>query len=263
MKKIIAVILVLCIAASLSACGKSQSVKDVEKAISAIGKVTLDSGEDIEKAERMYDYLTESEKAQVDNKGDLVEARNSYDKLCSEILYNTAKEAYELMNTAYSMYVYDGRGLRDAMSFAAKAKAYTMDDDFCKRLADATPDYMGLPKLTEQEIAEGMQYCYDMNYFEGNEKATQAVCMIIFQNTFTYIRKYAPWDELENAGVLLLELQDTYHDEKYYPVLKEYFDFVSTGYTFHTDLSNLSSRLTDYESQKALYMQQINPMFVN
>lgn len=263
MKRTIAALLAVVICITLSACGKGQAVKDVENAIKAIGEVTLDSGEAIEKAERLYDFLTESEKSDVANKGNLIEARNTYDELYSEKLYNTAKEAYELINKAYSMYVYDGRGLRDAMSFATKANAYTMDDDFCKRLANATPDYMGLPQLTEQEIAEGMQYCYDMNYFEGNERATQAVCMIIFQNTFTYIRKYAPWDELENAGVLLLELKDTYHDEKYYPILKEYFDFVMTGYTFHTDTSNLSSRITDYESQKALYMQQIDPMFVN
>lgn len=263
MKRIIALLLAIAICLSLCACGKSQSVKDVEAAIDAIGEVTLDSGDTIEKAERLYDFLTESEKSDVANKGNLIEARNTYDKLYSEKLYNTAKEAYELMNKAYSMYVYDGRGLEDAMIFATMANAYTMDDDFCKRLADATQDFMGLPELTEQEITEGMQYCYDMNYFEGNVKATQAVCMVIFQNTFTYIRKYAPWDELENAGVLLLELKDTYHDEKYYPILKEYFDFVTTGYTFHTDTSNLSSRLTDYQSLKALYMQQINPMFVN
>ena len=86
MMRISAVLLAVILCLSLCACGnkepqKSQSIKDVEGVISAIGDVTLDSEEAITKAERMYNFLTDSEKTLVENKGMLVEARYAYDKL--------------------------------------------------------------------------------------------------------------------------------------------------------------------------------------
>ena len=86
--------------------------------------------------------------------------------------------------------------------------------------------------------------------------------MTLFRNTYAIIRKYTPWVDMENAGVLLLELKDTYHDEEYYPILKEYFDFVTTGETFITNVSNIRELVPNYQSQQVLYEQQINPMFV-
>ena len=262
MKKVLSLILVIALCVSVCGCGKSQSVKDVEAAIKAIGEVTLESGDAIEKAERLYDFLTESEKVDVGNKADLVEARIAYDNLYEDKVYSVAKEAYELINKAYSLYLYEGHGLIFSWNFALSANARIMDDDFCKRLAEASPNTMGLPKLTEQEVADGLQFCLDKNYFKGNEKADYLVCMTLFRNTYAIIRKYTPWVDMENAGVLLLELKDTYHDEKYYPILKEYFDFVTTGETFITNVSNIRELVPNYQSQQVLYEQQINPMFV-
>lgn len=80
MKRVISLVLVLIMCLTLCACGKSQSVKDVEEAIKAIGEVSLESNDAILKAERLYDNLTDSEKSKVDNKAMLVEARFSYDR---------------------------------------------------------------------------------------------------------------------------------------------------------------------------------------
>lgn len=89
MKRIVILLLSMIICLLLCACGqneprKSQSVKDVERAIESIGNITLDSGEAISKAESMYEILTDNEKAQVDNKATLAEARFNYDNLLSE-----------------------------------------------------------------------------------------------------------------------------------------------------------------------------------
>lgn len=93
MKQVLSILLALVVCLPLCACGKSQAVKDVEDAIQAIGVVSSDSEEAILKAERMYEYLTESEKSQVENKGTLAEARYAYDKLCADTIYSTAKKS--------------------------------------------------------------------------------------------------------------------------------------------------------------------------
>ena len=65
MRKIIALLLFLCLCVSLSACGKSEAVKNVENAISSIGEVTLDSEELIKNAEKLYGILTDEEKTEI------------------------------------------------------------------------------------------------------------------------------------------------------------------------------------------------------
>ena len=84
MKKAIALVLTLAMCLSLCACGKSKAVKDVEDAIDAIGEVSLDSEAAIAKAEYMYEFLTESEQAQVENKAILAEARFIYNGIFNE-----------------------------------------------------------------------------------------------------------------------------------------------------------------------------------
>ena len=263
MKRLIALLLSVTMCIMLCACGKSQSVKDVENAIDAIGEVTLDSGDTIEKAERLYNFLTDSEKASVENKGKLVEARYTYDQLHTDKIYHTAKNAYELMYKAYSIFLFNAHGLNNAMNFGNSAKAWTMDHDFCSRYAEASNGVLDLPKLTEQEVKDALEYLYEDNGLSGNIKADKFFCMTLFNRACVFIRGYRALDEMEKAGVLLLELKDTYHDQEYYPILKEYFDFVSTGNNFNTDPNNFVSRIADYQSENSQYTQQINPMFVN
>jgi len=268
MMRISAVLLAVILCLSLCACGnkepqKSQSIKDVEGVISAIGDVTLDSEEAITKAERMYNFLTDSEKSLVENKGMLVEARYAYDKLYADKIFSTAKDVYELMNTAYAMYLFNAIGLNSAQNFGKSASAWTMDNDFCKRYAEANSGVLDLPQLTEQEVREALDYLYSDKGLSGNIEADMYFCMTLFNRAAVFIRGYKPWEETEKAGVLLLELKDTYHDEKYYPILKEYFDFVITGNNFNTDPNNFIPRIADYQSKHSQYVQQINPMFVN
>ena len=268
MKRIITLLLTIVICFSVCSCSnieseKNQSVKDVENVIAAIGDVTLDSEEAIAKAERMYDFLTDSEKALVDNKAILVEARYAYDKLHTDNIYITAKKAYELIYKAYSIYLFNAHGLNNAMNFGDSANIWTMDSDFCSRYAEASHGVLDLPKLTEQEVKDALAYLYEDNDLSGNIKADKYFCMTLFNRACVFIRGYRALDEMEKAGVLLLELKDTYHDEKYYPALKEYFDFVATGNNFNTDPNNFVSRIADFQSANSQYTQQINSMFVS
>ena len=268
MKKIIAVILVLCMAVTLSACGKSQSVKDVEKAISAIGKVTLESGEDIEKAERMYDYLTETEKSKVDNKGDLVEARYAYDKIYEDEVYTTAKKAYELLNEAARMYYFHASNFYRAGNFGKNANMIVTAGNFCEKYASVIEDYQSYPKYTEAEVREALELTRQLYEEEGwawDGKANMVVCMNIHHKAFYEVRGYKPNRLVEEAGVLLLELNDTYHDEKYYPVLLEYRDIVASGDAITLNSSNLNDlppMQKEFLTAYTQYELKLDPMFV-
>lgn len=60
---------------------EEQFVAEVEEMIDAIGEVTLDSGDAIERAERAYNTLSEEKRLEVSNREVLFEARETYDEL--------------------------------------------------------------------------------------------------------------------------------------------------------------------------------------
>ena len=112
-------------------------------------------------------------------------------------------------------------------------------------------------------VREALEYYYNEKGISDNIKADKYFCMTLFNRACVFIRGYRAIDVMEHAGVLLLELKDTYHDEKYYPILKEYFDVVATGNDFNTDPNNFVPRIADYQTAQSRYSQEINPMFVN
>lgn len=78
MKTLLSLMLVLIIAFSLCACGKTDPVKKTEALIAAIGAVTSGSGEAIALAEDAYNALTSEEKSLVKNADALSDAKLSY-----------------------------------------------------------------------------------------------------------------------------------------------------------------------------------------
>lgn len=84
MKKTLYVILALAIILSLVACGKSEKVLNVEKAINEIGVVTIDSESKIINAENTLNDLEEKEKDKIENINILNEARSAYNNLKKE-----------------------------------------------------------------------------------------------------------------------------------------------------------------------------------
>ncbi len=77
MRKTIAILLACLMLLTFTACGKSEATKNVEAAISAIGEVTLESGNSINAAQQAYDALTDKEKEQVENINLLAEAKSA------------------------------------------------------------------------------------------------------------------------------------------------------------------------------------------
>ncbi len=95
------ILVAMTLAFLLIACGKSEIVTTTETAISAIGEVTLDSKDSIEKAEGYYNALTDKQKEQVENVAILVDARKRYDKLVEEAkAEEEARAAEEAQETA-------------------------------------------------------------------------------------------------------------------------------------------------------------------
>lgn len=96
MKKIIVLFLTVVLVISFTACGKTQSVKDVEAAISNIGEVNLDSDKSITDAEKLYEALSEKEAKAVENYSDLTAARETYNSLVyKEAIANIENFDYE------------------------------------------------------------------------------------------------------------------------------------------------------------------------
>lgn len=87
MKKIIALVLVLVMCLSLTAC-KSKEARNVEKMIEAIGAVSLESESAIVSAENAYEALTEEDKAEIENYEILTTARTTLDALIYEAEMN-------------------------------------------------------------------------------------------------------------------------------------------------------------------------------
>lgn len=84
MKKLISVVLLSVLLLSLCACGKSDAAKAMDSMIKDLGTITLESEEAIVAAEKMYEALTEDQKAELDNYALLVAARMELDKLIAE-----------------------------------------------------------------------------------------------------------------------------------------------------------------------------------
>ena len=81
MKKKVLVVLMLALCLALSACGKSEAVKNVEAQIDALGEVSAESGEALSAAEKAYAALTDAEKEKVANFETLSAAKDRFTEL--------------------------------------------------------------------------------------------------------------------------------------------------------------------------------------
>lgn len=117
---IISVMLLLC------ACGKSEAVQAVEKSISEIGNVTLDSEEVIVSVEEEFNTLSDDEQKTVSNRNILQAARDTLDQLKEE---EAQRQFDELRKSLcgqwvelYGHWVIDGRSDYDGYSWESQGK---------------------------------------------------------------------------------------------------------------------------------------------
>ena len=94
-KKILALCLSLLLLLSLTACGKSKEVKNVEELISAIGVVTADKAEAVAAAEKAFAALSPEDREKVENAGILPEAREALDVVLTEDLIDAIGKVTE------------------------------------------------------------------------------------------------------------------------------------------------------------------------
>lgn len=180
--------------------------------------------------------------------------------------YDTAKEAYELLCEEAEIYTFIAHNLKNVGEFGDNSNKYTMDNDFCKCFAEATHDIFHCPALTEQEAKDALAFYYNEKGLSGNMPADPLFCMQLFNRAYVEIRGYHTKAIMEKSKALLLKLKNTYNDEKYYPVLREFLEYVATGteaFSKIDDFTTLSTWAGEYQSQYIQYQQKIGPMFVD
>ena len=159
MKKLTSIVLAVLILC-LSACNNSQSIsaKTVDDLISAIGTVTLESGEKISSAEEAIALLNENELKKVTLKDDLVAARETYNTLLTE----KVAEVVKLINSIASVTLDSGIIVNKALTL------YNALPDFAKEkvsninvLNDAKAQYEELKKGAKADALSKLVKKYD------------------------------------------------------------------------------------------------------
>lgn len=111
MKRRIALLLVFTLALSLCGCGKSKAVKSVEKQISNIGNITLESETALSEAQKAYDSLTEEEKEKVENASLLEKSQDALVRMKEQAELACAKNAYKNIGAAWEIVEQMGENL--------------------------------------------------------------------------------------------------------------------------------------------------------
>ena len=132
MKKIIVLIVVFAFCLSLSACGKSEAVKNVEAMIDALGEITLESIDAIRAAEEAYAILTSEEQGEVKNYESLTAARDRYYEFAlvgnwhdtyiwvKDVMENYERPPYLVLNADMTGVEYGDGGIEDAITWSVK-----------------------------------------------------------------------------------------------------------------------------------------------
>lgn len=164
-------ILVLVVALALAAFAAVYMLSDTiqtKTTISRIGTVTLESGELIEKAEELYDALSDSQKEQVSNREELFAARTEYDSLVVEDLINqigtVTLESEDALITAEDQYIAlsgEAKKLVDNYQTLSDArKEYDRLNTAVKTAEDAI-DAIGTVSLESKDAIESARKAYD------------------------------------------------------------------------------------------------------
>lgn len=255
LKRIFAIILVIALCIPLCACGKSEAVKAAEEAINSIGAVSLDSESAILNAEKLYNLLTDAEKAEVSNRLTLVDAREAYDKLLAEqveqqkkVIYEKAKEAYEKINAVASLCIDGMDDIYSAWHFGI----YTADDctasNVYTKLANETSFTSSELKKAASELygysADVVAYLL-MDDF--NDCIFTVIKALEIRGDYSTVES-----EMSAAQAILNELTNEYGDSTYYPELKKYFVSVSSYVEFFKvpsgSFGQLATTVDNYET---------------
>ena len=147
--------------ASLVGCAGS-AVNEVSRAISAIGEVSLQSGEAIESAQTKYDALTDEEKTKVENYDKLQSAEKEF----TQQLYSATKKEIEtadkLAGSYYTQY-YDAKGF-DAARESAEAVLNSSDEErYFETYSNLKAENESLQSYIDGETAKSYSVTTDLD----------------------------------------------------------------------------------------------------
>ena len=265
MKRITALVLILVMLLGLAGCGKSQAVKDAEAAISAIGEVGIDSEESILKAEKLYNILTDSEKSGVSNRLELVEAREAFDELQKELIFDNAKKAYETLNQAADICIKGMDDIYGAWYFGI----YKLKDKEISTMASIDKNYVyyylanETPHFSSTELQKAAEsYGINASYVASDWQ----YCLYVVEAALETNGKYSRVDDLlADVQKTLQQLTDQYGDYEYYPKLKEYYSRVSSYADFFKSptgsFNQLADTINDYENNIRTCQQDVGFLF--
>lgn len=255
----------------LSGCGKSNAVSAAEDAINAIGEITIDSGDAIVNAEKLYNILTDSEKSNVKNRLELVDAREAFDKLQGEMVYENAKKAYEKLNDVADLCMKGMDDIYGAWYFGIYKASDSTTSNVYDNMAKETPH------LSSQDLKDGADYYgklvggvgYDMLariMVSTKTEGSWQYCLYAAESAITLKGDYETINsEMDDAQNILQELTTTYDDYTYYPKLKDYYSAVSSYVEFFKNPSGsfkmLSDTVNDYENNIRTFQSDVGFLF--
>lgn len=238
---------------------KSEAVKNTEDAINAIGTVTENSAEAIEKAEKLYGILTDEEKSKVSNRLTLVSAREEYDALVMEKVFQNASIAFDKLNQITELCVkgmddiydswYIGLYESDISDIPTKGSLITL-----------------ISEKTSFSNEELVKACNDLNLRVLELYTDWNYCIWIVEqahvNRGTYDRIHTLLTEVNSA---LKEIGDSYSDYEYYPTLKSYYAKASSYADFFENttgsFNQLADTINDYENALRTYQSDLSFIF--
>lgn len=238
MKKFIALLFVFIMCISLVACGgKSEAVKAAEEAIAAIGEITVDSGDAIANAEKYYNILTDAEKAEVENRMTLVDAKEKYEKVKGEVVYTNAKEAYQKLKEVAELCVEGMDSIYGAWYFGIYEADDAYTSTFFYQMSLEVPGFSS----TELESA-----ATSLGISASSAKSDWNRCLWIVEEAITARGDYDTITaNMAEAEKTLQTLTEEYNDYAYYPKLKDYFSAIKSYVEFFRSPTGSFKQLAD------------------
>lgn len=292
MKKLIALLLVFALASPLYGCGKSKTVKNAEELISAIGEVTLDSGEAVVAAQNAFDALSEKEKTQVENRAllevssallaeleakqkleeqenaKLACAREAYEHICAA--WEIARQFGDDMYNAWFGAIYEKEKIRNNCIQYFADKTQLSREEIHDALAwaffaEETQDfYYGswdeLPE-TEKDHYRDMLDNYLKNQIPGQIHVAISMSHAYLANGKALTAR----DELEAAKQKMKELSELDSGYEHFPNLKGFYNTTSSfldvclkgGHSFE----QYKVLQKDYEKEARDYLSDLEYVF--
>lgn len=278
MKRVISLALVVALCLSLCACGKSQSAKECEELIAAIGEVSVDSKDAIEAAERAYSALTEKEKDSIAESAAIMnDAIGAYYIEACKLIFSTLNDAHEIVSQFGDDLYAMGTATQNGFNFG--------DENFyfLKYMLSKISIH-----LTEDEMKQGIEaaveghnqldgYDADICIFVthtrtkyGSTNYLGELCLLGVSNAYkikgvvTEVR-----DTLYNASVMMAEIKNVDSCaqcylilEKYYEAIEEYID-ICADYDDITQISNFGIMRDTYLGYSGTYISDLEALLAN